>query len=394
MNRALPLSPHKDTRPPLLTVMGHVGVGHVHGAGGIIQDDSAGFAVVITLMARLLPVDLTVLTVEADHCIGTIRVVTASGGTGEAYPARGFSRYEAEIMRRAVGHDARYCQSVAIKALGRLRGQGADEVPVCLEAALALAVVDSFARRHQDFVLVEPDGLPGCCGRVLGAKILVGGKPVSLVATVNASEGGIGPVEDNEGNLSFAGKRNLLRALYQDTPPAVVVESKAYIPELSADLAFPRLLVRACEKVDNRIVAEVLCNAASSQGFDFMSDLRAYPRGHYLRDARLHLAERLKEQIVLLESSTGSLEKTLIIAELNRLCSEEAGGMSFMSDHVHALAGSGGLLPGSAAVLSLLAPAQSLQDAGVPLLDENDLPLYIDTIDCAVPLLLVRLDSV
>jgi hypothetical protein len=40
---------------PLIGVMGHAGAGHVHSHSGFIQDDSAGFAVVTTLIRRALP---------------------------------------------------------------------------------------------------------------------------------------------------------------------------------------------------------------------------------------------------------------------------------------------------------------------------------------------------
>lgn len=49
-----------STNKALLGVSGHAGAGHVHSHSGFIQDDSAGFAAVASLIGMAHPVDTTI----------------------------------------------------------------------------------------------------------------------------------------------------------------------------------------------------------------------------------------------------------------------------------------------------------------------------------------------
>ncbi len=54
--------------------------------------------------------------------------------------------------------------------------------------------------------------------------------PVALMATVNATAGGLGPNEDLEGNIGLGAKGKMMKELGLNSAPGIVVESKAYIP--------------------------------------------------------------------------------------------------------------------------------------------------------------------
>jgi hypothetical protein len=216
-------------RRPVLRVLGHVGVGHAHSHSGIVQDDSVGFTCAVSLLRHALPVDLRISSVKADPGTGEITVTTHAGGTGTARPRRGITPQEGELIKRGIGYDASFCQSLACHALGRIYGQGAAESAACLEAAAAFAVVDSFRRTWQDAVFVVETPHEENRDVVLGSTLELMGEAVNVVAVVNFTEGGLGPNENAEGNTLFA--REEVSRPFGSTPiPTTVVESKAFAP--------------------------------------------------------------------------------------------------------------------------------------------------------------------
>jgi len=79
---------------PVVGVMGHAGVGHVHSHSNIVQDDSAGFAVASFLMARAVNANTLISNIEAFPEENIIVVYTCGGGLGKACIAGGISRYD------------------------------------------------------------------------------------------------------------------------------------------------------------------------------------------------------------------------------------------------------------------------------------------------------------
>ena len=69
-----------STNKALLGVSGHAGAGHVHSHSGFIQDDSAGFAAIASLIGMAHPVDTAIKNVTVD--VDTVEVHTGGGGTG------------------------------------------------------------------------------------------------------------------------------------------------------------------------------------------------------------------------------------------------------------------------------------------------------------------------
>ena len=85
----------------MIGIAGHVGVGHAFSHSGFFQEDSGGFAVLLTLLGRACPLDIEIASVEVldgEHVV----VTTRGGGTGSAWALHGFTPYEERLMQRAV----------------------------------------------------------------------------------------------------------------------------------------------------------------------------------------------------------------------------------------------------------------------------------------------------
>lgn len=82
------------------------------------------------------------------------------------------------------------------------------EVPVALQAAIANAALNSFAKSMPNYFIVGDENIDDNFGRLLGCVLNVDGLTVSLLALANATRGGLGPNEDIEGNVNLAGKRS------------------------------------------------------------------------------------------------------------------------------------------------------------------------------------------
>ena len=375
-------------------IAGHAGIGHTHCPGGLIQDDTLGFAVAGAIIREMLGADTRVATVDADPDSNTIRVTTVPGGTAEASPRRGITPGEARLVRNAVGHDALLCQTTALEVLGRMYGQGVLETPSALAAALANGAVDTFARKAPGRFHVIPEDTPGNTGLIGGIVALVHGVSAAVMATVNYATGGLGPNEDLEGNIALLSKRALMQELGMLRCPTFVLEGKAYNPLLSNDLQQKTLLVRVQKGIDNIVVAEALRDAATELGYPvlFMDD--AFPRNDgFLRQRTIEVAGAIADTAERLKTAELGSEKVSIVAELARLVSEEAGGISFMTNQVHDVVRATGLVPGTSAVLSMLVTRDYLSHWKIPLLEHEDIYMMKRVVYAAAGKLAERLDE-
>ncbi len=360
---------------PVAAIAGHVGAGHVHSHSGFIQDDSVGFAVVCNLMKKFYPTETTIesVTIERD----TVCVRTQSGGKGQASARRGFTPWERELVQKAVGADGLYSQGIACACFGRMYGQGAMEGAVALQIAICLAVIDSFLIVHKGHFLSSSEGIRGNIGQCLGTVISCNKTPVALLATLNATAGGIGPVEDNEGNVNLSDKGVLMETLGMNLIPTVIVESKAWIPALGPSLEEDTFLARFNRDIDNPTVGEGLYRSIQQLQLPAILADTHYPRD--VKDMN-NLSSAFAEKILYigakLKRETSSSGKCQLIAELVKLASEDGGGISYMSSDVYQCVGGGGLIPGSAAVLSLAVCAKTIQREQIPFLQEKELIRY------------------
>jgi len=377
-----------------VAIAGHAGIGHTHCPGGLIQDDSAGFAVVAAIVGEVLEADTHVATVEASPDSNTIRVTTAGGGVGEASPRRGITPSEARLIQNVTGGDALLCQAVAIETLGRMYGQGVLETPAALEAALANSVIDTFHKKAPERFYITKEDLPTNSGLIGGMLADLGGVRAAVLATVNESTGGLGPNEDLEGNVALGSKRALMEKLGMLKCPTIVVEGKAYVPALCDGLKQTTFLVRFHEDVDNVVVAKALYEAANDLGYPVVIVDDAFPRNKgALRRRTIEVAEKISRAAERLEKAEKGTEKVLAVAELARLVSEEAGGVSFMTDALFDVVRQTGLIPGTSAVLSMLVTREYLDHWKIPVVEADDIESMKHIVHGAIPRIAAHIDE-
>jgi len=377
----------------VLAIAGHAGIGHTHCPGGLIQDDTAGFAVAAAFIRQLLDVDTRVASVVADPDCNTIRIVTVGGGVGQSSPRRGITPSEARLMQSVVGRDALLCQAVAVESLGRMYGQGVLETPVALAAALANSVVDTFRRNASHLFHWTTENLPTNSGLIGGLRAEFNGIWVAVLATVNESSSGIGPNEDLEGNVPLGSKADVMRELGILRCPTIVLEGKAYSPALSDGLRETTFLVRCHRDLDNFVVAEALRDSALELGYPVIFLDNAFPRNQgLLRRRTLEVADSIVRAAEALKAAETGAEKVLVAAELASLVSQEVGGVSFMTNGLHDIVRQVGLISGTSAVLSMLVTKDYLSHWKVPVLQAEDVERMQRVVSGAVPRVIARLD--
>lgn len=373
---------------------GHAGVAHAHGHSGLVHDDSGGLVIVGSIARELLGVDTRVRTVDVDLSDNSIRVSTVSGGTGTSFARRGITPAEAQLMKAAEGQDALFCQALAVRTLGRIYGQGVLEVPAAFEGALGNAVVDSLHRAAPDRFYVVEESIGTNDGLIGGMVAEVAGVDTAVLLMVNRCSGGIGPVEDLEGNVALGSKRELMGKLGMLKCPTIVVESKAYFPEVSDRIDRNTLLVRFQKGLDNAVVAECLHGAAVELGYPVMLWDSAFPPPEgALKNKRLEFSAKLIDLANRLREARLGSEKVLLSAELAKLASEDAGAVTFMSDSLHEIVRAPGTIPGTAAVLSTLVSREYRDHWKIPLMEPEDVEMAQRTIERAIGLLASRLDE-
>jgi hypothetical protein len=367
-------------------IVGHVGVGHVHSHSGFVQDDSAGFAVAGLILKEALPADTRIAEVRVSPESGTVTVVTRDGGAGSAEARRGVTPAEAEIAQRGVGRDALFTQRTAVEVFGRMYGQGALELPVAFQGACALAVLDTFVKKGGARVQTAESFIPVNYDRYLGAVLDIGGTPVSLMLVVNGTAGGIGPDEDGEGNTDYGDKGRLMERLALDRIPSVVIESKAFIPALEKTVSQNQWMIRAQKGVDCTALGRILLEKAEALGLParFEENLMPVAPGS-LKAGTAALADRIAALAAELKAADLSSDKVRILADLNRLVSEDAGGVTFMSNSVNDVMRGAGTLPKITAVLSMLAARSEKDYWKIPLLTDEEAAGYKSIVCAAVP---------
>jgi len=365
---------------PAAAVMGHVGAGHVNSHSGLVQDDSAGFAVAAYLLREAMRVSTTIKEITASIHTATVTVVTEGGGEGSAESAAGITPYEIELLERARGVDAIYSQHVATKVLGRVYGQGGGETSVALIAAASLAVIDTLSR-DRNSILTGKEENPNNCGAFAGGIVELEGIPVSVVVSVNATLGGVGPNEDLEGNVALGEKGEIIKKLKGPRLPTVVLESKAFDPGVSPALDSRHIWIRANRECDNQVVARSLAEAAKQLNFPYIFSNEVMPlsRGR-LKEKTIDFADRVIETAESLKEAENSSQKVQAVYRLLKLAREEAGGITFMTDELYDTVRAVGLIPGTSAVLSMLVPPDEKEYWKIPLLTGEDLQKYLEVL--------------
>ena len=362
-------------------IVGHVGVGHVHSHSGFVQDDSAGFAVAASFLQKATGIDLTIKTVAVDLTEKTITVTTKSGGSGTVSARRGITPVEKELSQRAVGQNAIFTQRTAVRTFGRIYGQGVLEVPVALQGACALAVLDSFSKSLGDKLLLVKENYSNKYDTFAGTVIEVDGIPISLMLVINGTNGGIGPDEDYEGNTSWTGKGKMMETLGLLSIPSAVIESKAFIPAMADSVNTNQFMVRAQKDVDCTTLGKALFAAGKENNIPirFEDNLMPLKEGA-LKTATEEFADRVIKAAEELRSVDLSSDKTRLSAELAKLVSEDAGGVTFMSNSINDKVRGAGTLPVITAVLSMVTTSEYQKEILIPQVEEKDIENYMTVI--------------
>lgn len=379
----------------MIGLCGHCGCGHAHSHNGFTQDDSAGFAVVAAILRQIMPLDTGVRHIESSPD-GQITVELNCGGEGKAFSAAGVTPFEKELLKKAVGQDAILPQALGMMVFGRVYGQGAMETATAFITAACLAVVDGFSRNYKTRTETALEHIEGSCGITLGTMVKISGVNTGVLLVVNASWGGIGPVEDLEGNIASGPKADLMDKLGLRELPTLVVESKAYVPTLSDGIPGNdnTLMIRANSEYDNLVVAQAMQEAANALGEKVIYDIHAYPRHtDALKNASMALGDKIIELGRKLKSSETSVEKVRLAARLNRLARLDFGGVSFMTNDLNNTVGGGGLIPGTAAVLSMVVTRDYIDKWIIPAMTPGDLSRYVALTLKSLEILGCRIDE-
>ena len=363
----------------ILGVVGHVGCGHCHSHSNQVQDDSAGLATVLAIFQQATGTSLFIKDIRVQSGVnGFFEVETESGGIGKAYPRRGITPQEAKAAKKLIGQEAVRTQSLVFEAYGRCYGQGIHEAPVALQTAIANAALDSFVRKHPQNFKSGTEDIVGSCGQIVGAVIDFEGIPVSVLGTVNASEGGVGPNEDMEGNIALGVKRQIMSQLGMLSVPTIVIEGKIFNEKYLNDIDSCSFLVRADGEKDNLVVAQSILNAGAMIDTPVLFKENAVPRS---AEGMVNTTQALGAKIVSLgeqlKLADSAREKVAILADLAVLVSQDGGGSSFMSNKVNAIVGGAGMMPGTSAVFNYVVTKGYINEVVVPFLTETDLQKYV-----------------
>ena len=112
-----------------------------------------------------------------------------------------------------------------------------------------------------------------------------------------------------------------------------------------------------------------------------MDSNTAYPRyTGEMEETTISFGQKIKDIGQKIESSTGSQEKANLVAELALLVSQDAGGITYMTNDLHEIVAGGGLVPGLAAVLSIVVSQTYIDDHHIPEMTSDDVDSYLDII--------------
>lgn len=356
-------------------VVGHVGCGHCHSVNGQVQDDSVGLAVILYFFQKVTKLSLEIFDITFDE--NKIIVNLKNGGIGYGIARRGITPFEKDIIKKLIGKEALMTHTILLKEFGRIYGQGVLEVPVALQSAIANALLDGFYKKFPDNFKITKENVGDNYGYILGTVLDIGNTSVSFLATVNATLGGIGPNEDLEGNSNYFSKKLIVEYFKLDKIPTIVLESKLFNDALG-DLKTDTFIVRGDKQDDNIDVVNALVEACSTLSYPFCYyDLGSMKRKvDSLKLKTMDIGKKIEKLGNELALANLSEEKVRIVSELATIVSQDCGGVTFMSNHIHNEIGGAGLIKKTGAVLSLGVSKKYINDNIIPYLTKEDLEKY------------------
>lgn len=372
-----------------IAIAGHVGCGHCNSHNNFIQDDSGGLAVILGIFQEVTNLPLTIKDVKVKTGLkNSITVETVSGGIGRSTARRGITLHEKKLCQSIIGKESIRTQTLVMESFGRYYGQGADEVPVALQLAIANASLDSFIKNFPEKFFGVKEDLELTEGNIVGTIIDFDEIPVAVLGTVNGTFDGLGPIEDMEGNSAVGSKKEIMEKLNMVDIPTIVVEGKVYSPGFSNNLSNNTFMIRADDEEDNPFVASAIYKATKELGYESVYRKDVMKRSkNFLKNLTVELGDKIIKEGEALRNSEYSQEKIKILAKLAKLIQEEGAGISFMSNSLHEIIGGVGMMPYTSGVVNLVVSKDFYKDYVFPYLTETDLYKFINIVKKSVEIL-------
>jgi hypothetical protein len=364
-----------DKKKGVIGIAGHVGCGHSHSLNNQIQDDSAGLSVVLSLFKEATDISLKIK--EFIYEDKKVTVILENGGQGYGIARRGITKQEQNMISRMIGSEVINTHTMVLEQFGRVYGQGVLETPVAVQTALANAALNSFEVNFPEQFYSVKESVNGNCGNIVGTVLNMDGIDVSVLGTVNATVGGIGPNEDLEGNSPYYSKKDIVERLGMDKIPTLIIEamvSSAFSEGLTENTYF----VRGDEEDDNMVVLNAIIKACGDLNYPVKHHIGGMKR---TKGALRSATEKVGEKIILLgeklKKAETSEEKVNIISDIALVVSQDCGGISFMSNDIHEQLGGAGMIKKTSAVINLVVTPDYAIENPIPFLTEKECKEYV-----------------
>lgn len=380
-----------EKKQGLVAIAGHAGCGHSHSLNNQVQDDSCGLSIVLSLFKKATNLSLKIKDIEFEG--NKVRVILENGGVGEGEARRGITPQEKKLAMTLVGKEVINTHTLILEAFGRVYGQGILETPVAVQTAIANAALNGFYVNYPEKFLRTKESVNGNCGEIVGTVLDINGKAVSVLGTVNATVGGLGPNEDQEGNSIVGTKGEIIRALGMDKLPTLIIEAMIY-SGFSKGLTENTYFVRGDKEDDNIVVVEAVVKAAEKCGIPMRYHETGMKRTkEALRNNTRLVADKIIALGERLKVAETSEEKVNVIAELAVAVSQDCGGISFMTNELHEEIGGAGMIKKVAAVINLVTTDEYFKENPIPYLTDEELERYLNLVLESVNQVFERLDE-
>lgn len=359
----------------IVAIAGHVGCGHCHSLNNQVQDDSAGFSAILAILKKATGLSLVLkeIRVEQNWVIATME----NGGVGKGYARRAITPQEKVIIQRLVGKEIINTHTLVMEAFGRFYGQGVTETPVAVQTAIANAAVNGFVLNFPEKFVHCTETVGQNIGEIAGTVLNIDGIDTSVLATVNASKGGLGPLEDQEGNSMLYSKGDIIRALGMDKLPTLVIEAMIF-SSFSDGLKENTYFIRGDKEDDNPYVVQAFLDAGKKLGLPVYFHQGGMKRGPgALRKNTQMVANKIIQLGQALYQAETSEEKINIIGDLAVVVSQDCGGISFMTNSLHEQIGGAGMIPKTAAVMNLVTCPAYHEEYPIPCMTEETVENYV-----------------
>ena len=365
-----------DKKQGVIGIAGHVGCGHAHSLNNQVQDDSVGLSVVLSLFKEATNISLRIKEFKFEG--NRVTAVLESGGQGYGIARRGISTQEQNMINGMVGSEVINTHTLVLEHFGRIYGQGILETPVAVQAAIANAALNTFVINFPEQFQSVVEDVADNYGNIVGTVLDMDGIPVSVLGTVNATKGGIGPNEDLEGNSPNYSKKEIIESLALDKIPTLIIEAMVS-SSFSEGLTENTYFVRADEEDDNIEVLKATIKACKDLSYPVKHHVGGMKRTvGALRANTQKVGEKVIELGEKLKVAETSEDKVNIIAELALVVSQDCGGISFMTNELHEQIGGAGMIKRTSAVINLVVTPDYPLTHPIPFVTEKECEEYVN----------------